>query len=261
MLGRIRWCRKFENRAVADRVHVAGGQPAEPQREDVDADEPEPEGRDRQRDHGADRRQIVERRIAVGGAADADPAADRDRDHGGGTHQQERGEEMPADHRQHRRPVAEGVAPVALQKIAGPVEILDPERPVQPQLLLEASDILLGHAGIEPELRQRAAGQEVENDEADDRDDHQQHQALREAIEQEATHAALHLCQDECQWIAAARGREGPGRRLPLCARPVPGRGIPGFGARVDVGHDALDPFLVPLHRRVLANSGRKGRS
>ena len=85
---------------------------------------------------------------------------------------------MPADHRQHRRPVAEGVAPVALQKIAGPVEILDQERPVQPQLLLEASDIVLGHAGIEPVLRQRAAGQEVENGETDDRDDHQQHQAL-----------------------------------------------------------------------------------
>ena len=90
---------------------------------------------------------------------------------------------MPADHVQHRRTVAEGVAPVALHKAPGPVEILHPQRTVEPQLFFETVEIILGHAGIKPELRQRAARDEVQDDEPDDRNDQEQDEALREPVE------------------------------------------------------------------------------
>ena len=173
----------------------------------------------------------------------------------------QRGEEMPADHRQHRRPVAEGVAPVALQKIAGPVEILDQERPVQPQLLLEASDILLGHAGIEPVLRQRAAGHEVENGETDDRDDHQQHQALREAIEQEATHAALHLCQDDdVSGLPPPVAGKGPGGGRRYALAQYQAAAFQDSVRMLTLDTTPSIPSLCPS-TAVFANSGRKGRS
>jgi hypothetical protein len=52
--------KKVEKGAVADRLSVAGWQPAELYREDVDRDEPKPEGRDRQCNHGANGRQHIE---------------------------------------------------------------------------------------------------------------------------------------------------------------------------------------------------------
>ena len=112
------------------------------------------------------------------GAADTDPGADRHRNRGGSPHQQQRGKDVPANHRQHRRTIAEGVAPVAVEKPPGPVEILHPKRPIEPQLLFKAIEIVLRHAGIEPELRQWPPRHQVQDDEADERDDQEQDEAL-----------------------------------------------------------------------------------
>ena len=100
---------------------------------------------------------------------------------------------MPADHRQDRRTITEGSTPIALQEAPCPVEILNPKRAVQSELLGNAGHVVLGHARIQPILRQRSTWNEVQDHEADDGDHHEQHDALGQSVDQEAAHWSLHL--------------------------------------------------------------------
>ena len=223
---------QVEEGAVANRVPVARRQPAELDREDVDGDEAEPEGRDRQRDHGADGGERIEQRIAAQRAKDADPAAEQHRDDSRRRHQLQRGAEMRGDHRQHRLAVAIGLAPITPHHAAEPVEILDRQRPIEAELPCDAVEILLSHLPGDGELRERAAGRQMQDGEADSRDDHQQHDRLRQAIDD----VAGHLRRSD----------------QPETSGPIPFADVPAIDGGVDVGTEALQPLFYALRNEAL---------
>ncbi|MGY3075507.1 hypothetical protein ACVWZZ_001878 [Bradyrhizobium sp. LM6.10] len=158
---------QVEEGAVADGLAIAGRQPAELHREHVDGDEAEPEGRDRQRNHGADGCERIKQRVAAERAKHADPAAKQDRDDRRRRHQLHGGTEMRGDHRQHGLAVAVGATPVAFQHTTEPVEILDRKRTIEPELAGDAIEILLRHLRRGRKLRERAAGRQMQDGEAD----------------------------------------------------------------------------------------------
>ena len=101
-------------------------------------------------------------------------------------HQFERGPDVHADLLQHRQLVAVRDAPVAGDEVAGPVEVLDRQGPVQPVLLHQPVDVFLAQIAGGQELRQRPPGRQMQDREGDHRDQREQQQRLQQAAQKVA---------------------------------------------------------------------------
>ncbi len=180
---------RIEEAAAVGAVIPARRQPAQSLRENEDREQAEPEGRQRQRHHRRDRRGMVEKRTTLHRRQDSDRHSDEKRQAERRSHQLEsRGQ--PVEHDvAHRLAAEEAIAPIAGEDAGGPFEILHPDRLIEPELNLDALNVLRGHRRVQRIHRERPARGEVHQREADDRNAHKQDRRLGQAVDQEAAHA------------------------------------------------------------------------
>jgi hypothetical protein len=180
---------RVEETAAAGAAIPACRQPAQSLRENEDREQPEPEGRQRQRHHRRNRSRMIEERSALHRRQDSDRHPDHKREAERRSHQLEsRGQAVKHD-LAHRLPAEEAIAPIAGEDAGRPFEILHPDRLIEPELDLDARDILRGHRRVERIHGERPAGGEVHQRKADDRNAHQQDRRLGQAVDEEAAHA------------------------------------------------------------------------
>ena len=139
-------------------VHAAHGQDLQLDGEEVDEHQPGEEGGG----GGPDERQaggdVVPGGVGLIGGHDPQGHRHQDGHNGGGEGEDQRGPQPLHHHPPYRLPGAVGDAQVALEHGAQPFEVLDDNRLVQPQLVLQRLHVLHGGHGVGQQHLQRAAG-------------------------------------------------------------------------------------------------------
>ena len=212
-----------------------------PTREPGDEQQAEPPLRHRVEGEGGAGREPVEAPAAAPRADHAEVDPDHRRQDGGETDQRDRRPHPVDDELRDRHVVADGDAQVALRGVLQVREELLRQRLVEPVLLAERVELLLGDHPSPGQAARRVAGQHPEQEEVDDED------------EQQAPHRPQHLAEDVAP-VAPPTGRglggglgAGRGERR---HRVTPGRPPRTAGAS-----------RTPRHRPAAAPGPRRRRS
>src|SRR6266849_3357619 len=195
-------------------------EPAQLQSEDDDEKEAEPErrrGEERERRSGD---HVVEDRVLAKRGRDADGDRKQQHDHEDRGHQRERVRQTLPDEEQHRLVACEPVAPVAGEEAAQTRDVLDRERAVEPERVLETQAVLLCEVGVALIRGERSARRRLEDRERCDADGKEERQRLQEPAQDVSPHGAAALLSARGYFFSHQSWMFHVNRRHTLPSRP-----------------------------------------
>ena len=205
--------------AVRGTVPARGVEPAEMDGEGEHEQRPDHEGRNRDARHAEGRRRVVDPSVAADGRKSAERDADEQRER-----ERERAE-LGGDRELVGDDLVDGAvgvlerrSQVALDETAEIIEVLFPERLVEPVMRLEVAQDLRGHRLLR---RERTTGHESNHEERRRDDEEQREQRLQEARRDETKHGS------GVRWQIAERRQGGIDSDFPgSAAKPSRSSGV-----------------------------------